>query len=208
MQSTMAMPSNRMGGRLSLTSNKQADILTAATRLFQQKGYHATSMQDIADAVGLQKGSLYHYISGKEDLLVVIIQDAIAQYNARLAKVTVMDLPVRDRLELAVRYHLKGIADNLGMLTIFLRESYALNEEQQRQIATDSNRYNRMFEDLYREGIAAGQVRDLDPKLVTRTVLGACNWFYRWYDPNGEKSLDELADFFSDLCFTGIGRAT
>jgi len=187
-----------------LTSNKQADILGAATRLFQQKGYHATSMQDIADAVGLQKGSLYHYISGKEDLLVVIIQDAIAQYNESLAEVKAMDLPVRERLELAVRYHLKGIADNLGMLTIFLRESYALNEKQQRQISIESARYNQMFEDLYREGIAAGQVRDLDPKLVTRTVLGACNWFYRWYDPNGEKSLDELADFFSEVCFRGI----
>lgn len=192
-----------------MTSNKQAEILSAATRLFQQKGYHATSMQDIADAVGLQKGSLYHYISGKEDLLVVIIQDAIAQYNARLAEVKAMDLPVRDRLELAVRYHLKGIADNLGMLTIFLRESYAVNEEQRRQIAADNARYNQMFEDLYREGIASGEVRDLDPKLVTRTVLGACNWFYRWYDPNGEKSLDELTNFFMDLYFGGIaGRAT
>jgi AcrR family transcriptional regulator len=198
-----------MGGRPSLTSNKLTDILAAATRLFQQKGYHATSMQDIADAVGLQKGSLYHYISGKEDLLVVIIQDAIGQYNERLAEVKAMDLPVRERLELAIHYHLKGIADNLGMLTIFLRESYALNEEQQRRISVDSARYNQMFEDLYREGIASGEVRDLDPKLVARTVLGACNWFYRWYDPNGEKSIDELANFFSDLCFTGIaGRAT
>jgi len=187
-----------------LTSNKQAEILVAATLLFQQKGYHATSMQDIANAVGLQKGSLYHYISGKEDLLVVIIQDAITQYNERLAEIKAMDLSARDRLDLAIRHHLKGIADNLGMLTIYLRESYAANEEQQRQISIHSARYNQMFEDLYREGIAAGEVRDLDPKLVTRMVLGACNWFYRWYDPAGEKSVDEIAGFFSDLCFTGV----
>lgn len=189
-----------------MAANKQAEILTAAIQLFQQKGYHATSMQDIADAVGLQKGSLYHYISGKEDLLVVIIQDAISQYNARLSEVKAMDLPVRKRLDLALRYHLQGIADNLGMLTIFLRESYALKEEQQKTIRVESQRYNQMFEELFQEGVESGELRDLDPKLATRTMLGACNWFYRWYDPAGPKSMTELADFFVDLLFGGVER--
>lgn len=192
-----------MGG-YSLAGNKQAEILSAAIRLFQQKGYHATSMQDIADAVGLQKGSLYHYISGKEDLLVVINHDAISRYNARLAEVKAMDLPVRQRLELAVRYHLHGIAENLDMLTIFLRESYALNEDQQQVISEESAKYNRMFEELLQAGIETGEIRPLDPKLATRTMLGACNWFYRWYDPQGPKSMDELANFFVDLLFRGI----
>lgn len=185
-------------------SNKQAEIVQAAINLFQQKGYHATSMQDIADAVGLQKGSLYHYISGKEDLLVVIIHDALGSYNARLAEIRVLDLPVRQRLELAVRSHLKGIAENLGMLTIFLRESYALNPDQQRMINEESDRYNQMFEELFTEGIQNGEMRDLDPKFATRVVLGACNWFYRWYRPGGAQSIDEMADFFVDLLFNGI----
>lgn len=187
-----------------MAGNKQAEIVAAAIRLFQQKGYHATSMQDIADAVGLQKGSLYHYIAGKEDLLVVIIHDAIAQYNARLAEVKAMDLPVRRRLELALRNHLQGIADNLGMLTIFLRESYALNPEQQTMLAGESHKYNQMFEELYREGIARGELREMDPKLATRMVLGACNWFYRWYRPEGPRSMDELITMFTDLVFNGI----
>lgn len=189
-------------------SNKQAEIMQAAIRLFQQKGYHATSMQDIADAVGLQKGSLYHYISGKEDLLVVIIHDALGQYNARLTEIRGLDLPVRERLELAVRSHLKGIAENLGMLTIFLRESYALNPDQQRMIAQESDRYNRMFEDLFAEGVRSGELRDLDPKLSTRVVLGATNWFYRWYRPDGSYSIDQMADFFVDLVFNGIAAGS
>lgn len=187
-----------------MPSNKQIEIVTAAIQLFQQKGYHATSMQDIADAVGLQKGSLYHYITSKDDLLVDIIHDAIAQYNARLAQVRGMDLPVRRKLELAVRYHLKGIAEKLGMLTIFLRESYALAPEQAKVLDEESARYNQMFEELFQEGIDSGEVRGLDPKLATRTVLGACNWFYRWYRPDGARSIDELADFFVDLLFNGI----
>lgn len=187
-----------------MASNKQAEIVVAAIRLFQQKGFHATSMQDIADAVGLQKGSLYHYISSKEDLLVVIIHDAIAQYNNRLAEIKAMDLSARKRLEYAVRAHVEGIAANLGMLTIFLRESYALNPDQQQLIAETSDRYNQMFEELLAEGIESGEIRNLDPKLVTRTVLGACNWFYRWYNPQGPRSIEEMSAFFADLLFNGI----
>lgn len=187
-----------------MASNKQAEIVVAAIGLFQQKGFHATSMQDIADAVGLQKGSLYHYITSKEDLLVVIIHDAIAQYNARLAEIKALDLSARERLERAVKAHVQGIAENLGMLTIFLRESYALNPEQQMMIAEASDRYNQMFEDLLTEGIRTGEVRNLDPKLVTRTVLGACNWFYRWYNPEGPISIGEMSRFFVDLLFNGI----
>jgi AcrR family transcriptional regulator len=187
-----------------VASNKQAEIEAAAIRLFGEKGYHATSMQDIADAVGLQKGSLYHYISSKEDLLVAIIHDAIAQYNARLSEVKAMNLPVRRKLELAVRSHLQGIADNLSMLTIFFRESYALNPDQRKLLDTESEHYNQMFEQLLEEGIVTGEVRQIDAKLATRSILGGCNWFYQWYRPDGTKSMGELADFYVDLMLGGI----
>lgn len=187
-----------------MAGNKQAEILAAAVRLFHEKGYHATSMQDIADAVGLQKGSLYHYIPGKEELLALIIHSVIAQYNARLEAVSTMNLPVRQRLELAVRDHLRGIADNLAMLTIFLRESYALPPDRQALIGEESARYNRMFEELYQEGVRTGQFRPLDPKLVVRTVLGACNWFHRWYRPDGAQPVEELAASMVDMLLEGI----
>ncbi|HYF81370.1 MAG TPA: TetR/AcrR family transcriptional regulator [Symbiobacteriaceae bacterium] len=191
-----------------MAGNKQAEIMAAAVRLFHEQGFHATSMQDIADSVGLQKGSLYHYIGGKEDLLVVIMMEAIARYNRTLAEIRAMALPVRARLELAVRNHLMGIADNLSMLTIFLRESYALNPEQQELLGAEMTRYNTMFEELYMEGVAAGELRPLDPKLVSRTVLGACNWFYRWYRPEGERSLDELATSVVDILMSGIAAGS
>ncbi|HLN63309.1 MAG TPA: TetR/AcrR family transcriptional regulator [Symbiobacteriaceae bacterium] len=185
-------------------TNKQADIVAAAVQLFHQKGFHATSMQEIADAVGLQKGSLYHYISSKEELLAVIIQGVIDQYNARLEAVSALDLPVRQRLELAVRNHLQGIADNVAMLTIFLRESYALNSAQQSLIGAATARYNRMFEELYQEGVSTGEFRPRDPRLVTRTLLGACNWFHRWFRPEGAQSVEELAGSMVEILFQGI----
>lgn len=185
-------------------NTKHQEIVQAAIELFHHQGFHATSMQDLADAVGLQKGSLYHYISSKEDLLVSIIQEALGQYNAGLVEIKGLALPVRERLELAVRHHLKGIAENLGMLTIFLRESYALRPEQQEAIMAESHRYNRMFEDLFAEGVRTGEMRNLDPKLATRVTLGACNWLYRWYRPDGPLSVEQMGDFFISVLFGGI----
>lgn len=187
-----------------MTSSRQAEIVSAAIALFQEKGYHATSMQDIANAVGLQKGSLYHYISGKQDLLVMIFQGVISEYNTRLSEIRQMDLPAGERLEMAIRQHIRIIAEHLGMLTIFLRESYALSPAQRERVQAEISRYNQGFEELYLEGVRSGEVRDLDPKLVCRTLLGACNWLYRWYRPDGAMSIDELADFMVDLLLHGI----
>ncbi|BDG61349.1 TetR/AcrR family transcriptional regulator [Caldinitratiruptor microaerophilus] len=187
-----------------MSTNKLTDIVNASVELFMKKGYHATSMQDIADAVGLQKGSLYHYISSKEDLLVMIIQEALDQYIGRLAEIAASDLPPREKFAQAVRHHLMGIATNLGHLTIFLREAYALTPEQQAIVKRETERYNRLVERIYQEGVEQGVFRPLDPPLVIRTVLGACNWFYRWYRPGGRMSLEEMADFFVDVLFNGI----
>jgi len=185
-------------------SNKMAEIMAAAIQLFKDKGYHATSMQDIADAVGLQKGSLYHYISSKEDLLILIIREALAQYISNLEEIARSNLPPRDKFAEAVRHHLKGIATNLGMLTVFLREAHALTPEQRAIVDRETRRYNELVEGIYQEGVAQGVFRPLNPKLVCRTVLGACNWFYRWYRPDGPLSLEEMADFFVDVLFRGI----
>lgn len=184
-------------------ANKQADILGAAIQLFGLKGFHATSMQDIADAVGLQKGSLYHYISSKEELLAGIMEEALDKYNSRLRAIVESDQPIQEKITAAIRTHFLGIAENLDMLTIFFRESYALTPDQARDVNRETKLYNDMFETLLAEGMAAGVLRQRDPKLTCRVVLGACNWFYRWYRPEGSRCLEELADFFVDLLLHG-----
>jgi AcrR family transcriptional regulator len=173
-------------------------------QLFGLKGFHATSMQDIADAVGLQKGSLYHYISSKEELLAGIMAEALAKYNSRLQAIVESDMPIREKVTAAIRTHFLGIAENLDMLTIFFRESYALTPEQAAEVNRGTKQYNDMFERLLAEAMDAGVLRKQDPKLTCRVVLGACNWFYRWYRPEGPRSLEQLADFFVDTLLNGI----
>lgn len=187
-----------------MSGSKLAEIIAAAVRLFQHQGYHATSMQDIADAVGLQKGSLYHYISSKEDLLICIVQDAVDTYIGRIEEIAASPLPPQEKMAAAMRQHLQGIATNMGSLTVFLREAHALTPDQRAVVRAGTNRYNSIFEEMHREGVRAGVFRDLNSKLVCRTLLGSCNWVYRWYRPDGQLSQDELTDFVVNLLFNGI----
>ncbi len=187
-----------------MANNKLQGIIAVAIQLFKEKGYHATSMQDIADGVGLQKGSLYHYITSKEELLIIIVQEALDVYVGRLNDIAASPQTSREKFAAAVRFHLIGIATNLGMLTIFLREAHALTPEQQEIVKRETERYNSVIEGIYAEGVLEGVFRPLEPKLACRTVLGACNWFYRWYRPGGPLSLEEMAEFFVDVLFNGI----
>ncbi len=183
---------------------KAEDILTAAIQLFQEKGYHATSVQDIADVVGLQKGSLYHYIRGKDDLLAQIITRALGRYVQELQAIVTSNRPARDRLREAVRTHIRIIAENLGMLTIFLRESPALTPEQRASEEEGGKRYRQLFERIIRDGVASGDFREVDPKIAAIAIIGACNWTYRWYDPSGRLDHAQISDLFWDYFYNGL----
>src|ERR1700730_12578372 len=103
-----------------MATNKQTEIALAAVKLFEQKGYHATSVQDIADEVGLQKGSLYHYIHSKEDLLLQIAHQAITEFNQRLERILEADIPARAKLVQAIENHLTVSISNLQTTTVLL----------------------------------------------------------------------------------------
>ena len=185
--------------------NKHAEILESAVRLFQEKGYHATSMQDIADEVGLQKGSLYHYISGKEQLLYEIVHGTISGYTENLREIASSPgESARARLERAVRAHVEAIAANLGMLTIYLREAHALTDQQRLEVNARSDEYYRLFSGLIAEGVRAGEFRRVDNRMAAFAILGACNWVYRWYRPGGRLRPGEIADRFLEVFLRGL----
>src|SRR5437879_11030242 len=106
---------------------RSEEVYSAALRLFTEKGYHATSMQDIAAAVGLYKGSLYHYIGSKEDLLVQVFERAMGSLLAEVERI-VGDSSLRplDQLRLVVQAHVCAVAENLDALTVYLHEFRAL----------------------------------------------------------------------------------
>jgi AcrR family transcriptional regulator len=187
-----------------MASNKQTEIAMAAVKLFEQKGYHATSVQDIADEVGLQKGSLYHYIHSKEDLLLQIAHQAISEFNQRLERILATDMPARDKLVQAIEGHLTVSISNLQTTTVLLREAFSLGEHPHQMIQDLTDRYLDLWTQILREGQTNGEFNVPQPKLAALAILGACNWVYRWYKSSGKLTSTEVAEVFSKLFLTGV----
>ncbi|MCL6593260.1 MAG: TetR/AcrR family transcriptional regulator [Alicyclobacillus sp.] len=189
-----------------MVSNKQQEIARAAVKLFEQKGYHATSVQDIADEVGLQKGSLYHYIHSKEDLLLQIAHQSISEFNHTLERILAAPIPAREKLVQAIRNHITVCVNNLQTTTVLLREAFSLGENQHKVIQGLTDRYLDLWTTLFQEGQMTGQFRVQHPRLAALAVLGACNWIYRWYQPSGPCRAEDIADVFADLFLNGLER--
>ncbi|HCC32328.1 MAG TPA: TetR/AcrR family transcriptional regulator [Clostridiales bacterium] len=184
--------------------SKERQILDAARRVFRDKGYYAASMQEIAHAVGLQKGSLYYYISGKQELLFRIFDEAIGSMIAQLESIRAMAVSPGERLRRAITAHTVAIADHPDTLGIVLRETRVLSPSQRDRIDDQRRHYERLLESILIEGIKAGQFREMDPRLITYALLGMTNWVHRWYNPSGRLSAEEIAAIFSDVLLHGI----
>ncbi len=189
-----------------MASNKYEEIVQAAVELFEKKGYHATSVQDIADAVGLQKGSLYHYISGKEDLLLGLAQRAITEFNQRMERILSSERSAQDKMKEALSMHLELITHDVQLSTVLLRESVALGERPQQVVKEATDLYLDLWTRLLAEGIEAGEFRPGNPRLTALAILGACNWVFRWYQEDGTLRSQAIADIYADLFFDGIKK--
>lgn len=184
--------------------NKYEEIAQAAIKLFEQKGYHATSVQDIADEVGLQKGSLYHYISSKEELLMKIAQQSISGFNRRLEKIIETEVSAKDRLILAIHNHIVGVAANLEMTIVLLREAFSLEPEHHQVIKAETDRYLNLWTKIIDEGIQTGEFKPGNSRLIALAILGSCNWLYRWYQEGGKLTPEEIGNYFAHIFLEGI----
>lgn len=184
--------------------SKNEEIFAQAVRIFQQKGYHATSVQDIADAVGLQKGSLYHYISSKEELLFRIFARGSRALTQRLEAIIASSDPPTEKLQRAMEAHLIELCDQLDIFTVYLSERRALNGRHHTKVRAAGKQHARLLEQIIAEGIASGDFRKVDCTLAAHAILGMCNWLYQWYSPTGRLTPHEIAEVFSDLIVDGL----
>lgn len=190
-----------------MASNKYEEIAQAAVKLFERKGYHATSVQDIADEVGLQKGSLYHYISSKEDLLMQLAHRSISDFNAKMERLLEdQALTNRERLLQALENHLHVVTTHQSLTTVLLREAFSLKEEPQKVIQELSDKYLNLWTRMLEEGVAAGEFRPVNARVTALAILGSCNWAYRWYKEGGKLTAEQIAALFADLFLDGMTK--
>lgn len=183
---------------------KYEELIAAAVRLFRTRGYHATSMQDLADAVGVQRGSLYHYIAAKEDLLWQIMTSTIARLRGEVEPEVSSRGTAAERLRRAVAAHLRVAAAVPDEMTVLHVELKSLSTPRRRQMVGLRDRYEELFRALVRDGIAAGEFGKVDVKGAVFAILGACNWFTQWYRPHGPQNHEAFAKVFADLFIEGL----
>ena len=187
------------------SSGRSEQVYAAALRLFREKGYHATSMQDIAAAVGLYKGSLYHYIGGKQDLLVQVFDRAMGELIADVEAIAA-DTSLRPsaQVRLVVAAHVSAVATNLDALTVYLHERRALAGEALANVQAQSERYARLVSEIVGRGVTLGEFETADVGIATLGLLGMCNWLCQWYHPGGRLGPAEIAGHFADLVLDGL----
>ena len=183
-------------------ASRKAELTRAAARLFAEKGYHGTSVGDLADALGVQKGSLYSHIDSKADLLWEVAREGAEAFHAALD--TVPDEgPVVERIRLALCAHLRVVAEQLDIATVFVREWRYLEGERRERYVAERRHYEERFRALFREGREHGELRtDLDDGTATLLVLSSANWAYTWLRPGADT--DDLADRFTALLLDGM----
>ncbi len=185
-------------------ANREEEILSAAARIFLQKGYHGTSVQDIADAVGLLKGSLYHYIRSKEQLLARLFDGALEDTVRELEAIARRDAPAGERLADMVRAYVRAVTANLDAVGLYLREWRSLPARELAGLAARRRAMRALFREVLSEGARRGELAPGDADVTALAILGMCNWVYEWYRPDGRLSADAIGDELADRALRAV----
>jgi TetR/AcrR family transcriptional regulator, cholesterol catabolism regulator len=183
-------------------SARRSELTREAARLFAERGYHGTSIGDLAAAMGVQKGSLYAHMASKQELLYETMREGATAFHAALDAIDDA-LPATEKIRLALRAHLRVVAEQLDVATVFVREWRYLEGDRREEILAERRRYEARFRGLFREGREQGELRtDLDEASAALLALSALNWAYTWLTPG--RDTDELADRFHALLVDGM----
>ena len=182
------------------------EIVRVAARCFRDQGYRATTLDTIAARAGISKVTLYNYVSGKEDLLSLVFEQAISTYRTGLRQIIAQRRPADDTLRRIIRHQVTTLAGNLSFLTVFFSEESALPPRVAKRVVQEKRACDRAIKAVVRDGIARGRLRDFPPTLVVFALLGMCNWLYKWYRPTGKLAPDQVAGIFVDLLERGYLR--
>jgi AcrR family transcriptional regulator len=183
-------------------ATRRAELTRQAARLFAERGYHGTSIGDLAEALGVQKGSLYAHIAGKQDLLYETMREGADAFHAGLDAIP-ENVPATEKIRLALRAHLRVVAEQLEVATVFVQEWRYLEGERLEEVVSERRRYEERIRALFREGRELSELRsDLDENVAALLFLSAANWAYTWMHEN--TNTDALADRFYALLVDGM----
>jgi TetR/AcrR family transcriptional regulator len=181
---------------------RRAEILHAALRAFRDRGYHATTLDDIALRLGVRKTALYHYFPDKQTILHECHREAGAEL-ARIVREAARLGSARERLTYVIREHVRVMTETLeGSPLAF--EVTAFSPERQQELMTARDAYERAVRRIIERGIRDREFRRMDAKVAVFVILGAINWIARWYRPEGALHAAELGQQYADHLVRGM----
>ncbi|HEY2519149.1 MAG TPA: TetR/AcrR family transcriptional regulator [Streptosporangiaceae bacterium] len=178
-------------------------LLAVAVKLFNERGYDGTSMEDLSRKLGITKSAIYHHVDSKQDLLRLAVNRAVDALFAELDKLAQVDGRAIDRLEHLVRGSVLVLAGNLPFVTLLLRVRG--NTKVEREALARRREFDRLVAGLVAEAAAEGDLRsDIDPAVTARLLFGLVNSLIEWYRPRGAAADGHLADTVVAVAFDGL----
>lgn len=184
--------------------HRRREIIHAALEAVREKGYHATTLDDIGERLGVRKTALYHYFPDKDAILLACHRESLAELD-RLAEASRVLEGARARLSFLIREHVRIMTDTLEGSPLAFEVS-SLPDEARTEVIAGRDRFEHLLRALVVEGIRDGEFRKVDPKVVVFGILGATNWIARWYKPDGALQAPELGEAFADYLLRGLVR--
>ena len=179
---------------------RRLDILRAAARVFRRRGIAAAGMREIAEEAGLSPGNLYHYFTGKDEILLFCQERTLERMHAAVQEARGT---AAERLRAVLQAHVHSMLDELESATAHL-DVEALPEGMRAPMIAKRDAYERAIRAIVESGVKSREFARCDAALVTRAMLGAVNWTARWYRPDGPQTPDEIAQALSGYLVKGL----
>ena len=180
------------------------DILDAAAQVFRQKGFHGASMSDIAGAVNLQKASLYHHVSSKQEILLALLDRALDMLTEYIGGMASQPLPADKKLREMIRGYLKALTENTDLTSVLLFEHRSLDKKTHARHVPHRDKFEALWRDVLNEGVRTKLLVCPDVNLAVRALMGIMNWTLTWYRSDGDRSIEQIADGYADLLLKGM----
>lgn len=193
---------------LMVDESRKEQIRRTATRLFRDRGFPGTSVRDIAEAVGIQGGSLYAHVDSKDDLLWDIVNHSADRFFEKLTPIVTQDQAVMPRLRQAIIAHVDVITSDLDAAAVYSTEWRHLSPERRESFAARRDEYEQMFRRMIREGMEQRLLATSDENFASLFILSSLNWVYQWFKSDGRLTADELGRLMADYIFDGLRRKT
>ncbi len=184
--------------------DRQREILLAAANLFLRKGYERTTIEDITNAVGINKAMLYYYFPDKQRVLFEIIISSMQLMLRQSKAIERLKISPKNKLELLIQKHLMLYADLKSVPAIAHAEMRNLSPRLLKQCIASRDRYEGTFRSVIREGIESGEFRNIDVNLTAAFILGLLNSVTVWYRGGGRFSMEDISARINDILDSGI----